>query len=64
MKNISFWSILKSNLKCTFCKCKNCRVRYYPDRKRYYYFGGTRYVDECPKDRDKRLDRSLKRKLP
>lgn len=63
-KNISFWSILKSNLKCAFCKEKNCRVRYYPGRKNYTFFGGTRYVDECKKDVNKRFDRILKKKLP
>ena len=63
-KNTSFWSILKSNLKCAFCKEKNCRVRYYPERKRYYFCDGTRYVDECKKDIAKRFDRAFKRKLP
>ena len=64
MKNMSFWSIFKSNLKCAFCKYKNCRLRYYPGRKKYYFCDGTRYVDECQKDRDKRFDKAFKRKLP
>lgn len=63
-KNISFWSVLKSNLKCAFCKEKNCRVRYYPGRKNYTFCGGTRYVDECKKDVNKRFDKAFKSEWP
>lgn len=64
MNNLTFWGALKSNLKCGFCKHKNCRLRYYPGRKKSAFCDGTRYVDECPKDREKRFDRVLKRKWP
>ena len=64
MKNMSFWSVLKSNLKCAFCKEKNCRIRYYPTRKKYYVYSGTRYVEECKKDREKKFDKAFKGKLP
>lgn len=63
MKRLTFFSVLKSNLKCAFCKEKNCRVRYYPNRKKTQIYDGTRYVDSCLKDRKKREENALKRKL-
>lgn len=51
MERLTFFSVLKSNLKCAFCTEKNCRVRYYPNRKKTKIYDGTRYVDSCPKDR-------------
>lgn len=59
MNNLSFFSVLKSNIKCAFCQYKDCNVRYYPGRKKYYHYGGTRYVSDCKKDRAKRLNRKL-----
>ena len=64
MNNLSFFSVLRSNLKCALCKNKNCRVRYYPNRIRVEFCGGTRYVDVCQKDKDKKWKEVLKRKLP
>ena len=69
MANLTFFSVLKSNIKCALCGKRNCRVKYHPDRKREYYFDGTRYVDRCPKDRDKKERKIIKeankwRKLP
>ena len=32
-KKLSFFRVLKNNLKCAFCKEKDCLARYYPDRK-------------------------------
>lgn len=63
MNNLSFFSVFKSNLKCAFCKEKNCRVRYFPNRKNVQIYDGTRYVTSCPKDRDKQWKKMLKRKL-
>lgn len=60
MEKVPFWSVLKNNLKCAFCKHKDCRVRYTPDRKKYYYYSGTRFVDACKKDRDKKFARLFK----
>ena len=59
MSNLNFFSVLRSNLKCAFCRNKNCRVRYYPNRKRYQYAGGTRFVDTCQKDIEKIRNRKL-----
>lgn len=64
MNNLSFFSVLRSNLKCAFCKRKDCRVRYYPERKKTQIYDGTRYVDSCSKDREKWEENALKRKLP
>lgn len=64
MANLTFFSVLKSNLKCAICKRKDCRVRYYPERKKTQTYEGTRYVDSCPKDREKWEKNALKRKLP
>lgn len=64
MARLTFFSVLKSNLKCAFCKNKNCPVRYMPQRKRTQYYDGTRYVTSCEKDRKAREDAILKRRLP
>lgn len=64
MAQISFFRVLKSNVKCAFCKKQNCPVRFLPERKRYDYYEGSRYVTKCEKDKKAREDSILKRKLP
>ena len=64
MNNLFFFSVLRSNLKCAFCRNKKCRVRYYPARRKVQIYHGIRYVDDCPKDRDKKLKKMLGKKLP
>lgn len=64
MAQISFFRVLKSNVKCAFCKKKDCTVSFFPERKKYQYYDGTRYVIECEKDRKAREDSILKRNLP
>lgn len=64
MAKLTFFRILKSNLKCAVCKKKDCPVRYYPERKKIQYCDGTRYVTGCEKDRQKYIEESLKRPLP
>ena len=64
MGRLTFFSVLKNNLRCAFCKEKFCRVRYYPNRMKIQIYEGRRYVDSCPKDRDKRWKEMLHRKLP
>lgn len=64
MRNISFFSALRSNLKCAVCRNKKCRLRYTPNRRKVQIYDGTRYVDTCPKDRDKKWKNMLGRKLP
>ena len=34
MAKLTFLSVLKSNLKCAFCKNENCPVRYMPKGKK------------------------------
>ena len=63
MKRTSFLGVIFSNIKCGLCKKKNCKVRYLPERKRYTYAGGTRYVTYCEKDWDKRMNKVFNRKL-
>lgn len=60
----TFFSVLRSNIKCAFCKEKDCRVRYYPERKFYTWAGGHRFVTLCKKDEDEHVKEILKRKLP
>lgn len=62
MAQISFFRILKSNVKCALCKNKNCPVRFFPERKQYQYYDGTRYVIECEKDKKAREDSIIKEK--
>ncbi len=50
MAKITFFSVLKSNLKCAFCKKKYCSVRYMPERKIKQYYDGHRYFIRCEKD--------------
>lgn len=50
MTKLTFFSVLKSNLKCALCKEHNCSIRYMPQRKKFYYHDGTRYVTKCKKD--------------
>ena len=64
MAKLTFFRVLKSNLKCAVCKKKDCPVRYYPERKKIQYCDGTRYVTGCEKDRQKYIEESLKRPLP
>lgn len=64
MARLTFLSVLKSNLKCAFCKNKNCPVRYMPQRKITQYYDGTSYVTRCEKDRKAREDAILKRRFP
>ena len=51
MAKLTFFSVLKSNLKCAFCKKENCPVRYMPQRKKTQIYEGTRYVTRCEKDK-------------
>ena len=55
MAKFTFLRILRSNLKCAICKKKNCSVRYYPERRKIQYYGGTRYVTVCEKDRQEHI---------
>ena len=64
MEKLTFFSVLKSNLKCAFCKNENCPVKYMPRRENYYYYDGTRYVTRCEKDQKALEDAILKRRLP
>jgi hypothetical protein len=64
MAKLTFLSVLKSNLKCAFCKKENCPVRYMPQRKKTQIYNGTRYVRRCEKDQKAREDAILKKRLP
>ena len=64
MAKLTFLSVLKSNLKCAFCKKENCPVRYMPQRKKTQIYNGTRYVRRCEKDQKAREDAILKKQLP
>lgn len=64
MAKFTFLRVLGSNLKCAVCKKKDCPVRYYPERRKIQYCDGTRYVTGCEKDRQKHIEKSLKRPLP
>lgn len=50
MAKLTFFSVLRSNLKCAFCKNFDCPVRYFPDRKKVKYSNGSRYVTRCERD--------------
>ncbi len=58
----TFFSVLRGNIKCAFCKEKNCPVRYFPERKSYTWVGGHRFVTHCKKY--DYIKESLKGKLP
>ena len=63
-RQLTFLKVLKSNLKCAFCKSKDCPVRYMPNRKKEELYHGTRYVTRCKKDEEEEFNRKLNRKLP
>ncbi len=63
MAKITFFSVLKSNLKCAVCQKENCPVRYMPERKTTQFYNGSRYVVRCEKDQ-KTNEAILKRRLP
>ena len=62
MAELNFFSVLKSNLKCAFCKNKYCPVRYMPQRRIVYYCDGTRYVTKCEKDRKAHEEKIFKKR--
>lgn len=64
MAKLTFLQVLKSNFRCATCKKKDCPVRYYPERKKFVYFGGSRYIIGCEKDKPNRIEKALKRPLP
>lgn len=64
MAKLTFFSVLKSNLKCAFCKKENCPVRYMPQRKKTQIYEGTRYVTRCEKDQKTHEHAILKKRLP
>ena len=64
MKRLTFWKVLKSNLKCAFCRVEHCPVRYMPERRNIQHADGSRYVTRCKKDQEADLMRIVKRKLP
>lgn len=64
MVKITFFSVLKNNLECAFCKKKDCPVRYTPERKRVRYCSGTRRVIYCEKEQREREERVLNSKMP
>lgn len=59
-KNITFFSVLISNLKCAFCSDTYCSVRYYPQRRNFYFYNGKKYYDTCKKDEEKYYDKIFK----
>lgn len=62
MEKLSFLSVLKSNLKCAFCKNKNyCSVKYMPQMKKIAYLDGVRYVTWCERAKKARLDAIVKK---
>ena len=64
MAKLTFLSVLKSNLKCAFCKKENFPVRYMPQREKTQIYNGTRYVRRCEKDQKACEDTILKKRLP
>ena len=61
MASLTFFSVLKSNLKCAVCKKKKCPVRYMPNRKHIEVHSGTAYAITCEKDQKKREDDFFKK---
>ena len=52
MAKLTFFSVLKSNLKCALCKNEDCPVRYMPERRMTQYDNGNRYITPvCEKDK-------------
>ena len=64
MEKLTFFSVLKSNLKCAFCDEKHCHVRYFPKREKTQYYDGRKYVTRCKNDQEDYINNSLKRRLP
>ncbi len=64
MEKLTFFSVLKSNLKCAFCKNKNCCVRYMPQRQIIESYEGSRFFTICDKDKKAREKNILKKRLP
>lgn len=61
MSKITFFAVLKSNLKCAVCKNKDCPVRYYPERKKSQFSGGSKFFTRCEKDKKAHEDQIGKR---
>ena len=64
MRKLSLWKVILSNIKCGFCKEKNCKVRFYPERRQIRNVGGKYYTILCFKDNNKRIENTLNKKLP
>lgn len=63
MSKITFFSVLKSNLKCAFCKKEHCPVQYMPERKRIQTYEGHRFITKCEKDKKTHKDAIFKNDL-
>lgn len=61
----TFFSTLRNNFNCLFCRQKkNCNLKYTPGRRKRYSFGGNRYIELCPKVKEKylkKLDKSMEK---
>lgn len=56
MKKRNFWSVLKNNIECAFCKhSSTCNMTYYPKHMRRL---GNKY-EPCEKEKKKKLNRKL-----
>ena len=55
MKYVTFFSVLKNNFKCLFCKNKNCPVRYMPERKKTKFYDAIPYVIKCEKEKNSKI---------
>lgn len=60
MENLSFFSVLRSNLKCAVCKDKKCPVRYMPQRRKVQLYDGHRFITSCKKDEEKQDRKTTK----
>ena len=60
MARITFFSALKSNVKCAFCKKKDCPVRYMPGRIEIQTYVGYHRITKCEKDQKAHEDAILK----
>jgi hypothetical protein len=49
MAELTFFSVLKSNITCATCKKHNCAIRYMPNGKLSCIYDGKEYVSECEK---------------
>ena len=58
MANLTFFYVLKSNIKCAMCKKKNCYVRYHPERRDVRFYDGTVYITRCEKEQSKQEKRN------